>query len=429
MAGFVLGFAIGIIVNQAPTLFGLPGMPGSYVQQLWGTIQAIPDTSAMTLLVGAASLGMLLGMRVLVPRWPRALVVMTLAIAAASTFDLADHGVAVTGDIPTGLFSVGVPGIGLNHVGTLLVGALSVVFVGYSESLAAGRRMAIKHRYELDQDQELIAQGMANAAAGLVGGFVVDGSLSKTAVADSAGQRTEMASLINAAFVLLTMLVLASLFEDLPAATLGAVVIDAMVGLITFRDLKRYHEVNRPDWLFFMGAMIGILTFGIIAGILVGVVLSLLLLIARSSRPTVPRLGRDPASHAYHDIDRIEGLQVTAGVLITRIDGPLFFADADRFRTRMRAMTTAEPGLRAVIVDASAVYLTDTDGADILIQVAGEVRADGTSLVLAHVHPGTLALWRRAGVIDAIGADNVFETVGEAERAWTLRTAETEEGR
>ena len=211
-----------------------------------------------------------------------------------------------------------------------------MVFVGYSESLAAARAMAVKHGYEIDTNQELIAQGMSCGAAGFVGGFPVDGSLSKTSVADSAGQRTQMASLINAVFILLTMLFLASLFENLPSATLGAVVIDAMVGLVTFSDLRRYYRVNRADWVFFMGAMAGILFFGIIEGILIGVVLSLLLLIARSSRTSVRRLGRDPTSGAYHAIERHEGLETTPGVLVVRIDGPLFFADADRFRTHLQ---------------------------------------------------------------------------------------------
>ena len=302
------------------------------MQQLWGTIKAIPDTSGVTFIVGAASLALLLVMRYGFPRLPRALIVVTLSIIAVEVLDLADHGVAITGDVPTGLFSIGLPGIGWSDTGDLLIGALAVVFVGYSETLAAARSVARKYRYELDTNQELVAQGMANGAAGLVGGFVVDGSLSKTSVADDAGQKSELASLINAVFILATMLFLATLFESLPGATLGAVVIDAMVGLITFAPLKRYYRVNRSDWLFCMGAGVGILFFGIIAGILIGVTLSLLMLIARASQTNVRRLERDPTSGTYHDVSRHEGLQPEPGIVIARVDGPLFFADADRFR-------------------------------------------------------------------------------------------------
>jgi MFS superfamily sulfate permease-like transporter len=294
-----------------------------------------------------------------------------------------------------------------------------VVFVGYSETLAAGRAMARKHGYEIDANQELIAQGAACGAAAFVGGFATDGSLSKTSVADAAGQRSQIASLMNACLVLLTLLFLASLFENLPSATLGAVVIDAMVGLITFVDLRRYYRVNRPDWVFFMGSMIGILCFGITQGILIGVVLSLLLLIARASRTSIRRLERDSASGAYHDATLHEGLEATPGVLVARIDGPLFFADADRFRTRLQELVN-EDGTpdavrpRTVVIDADAVHLTDTDGADILAQVADELGSRGTSLVLAQVHAPVRRLWSRAGVFDVIGEDRVYETVDAA---------------
>ena len=182
MAGFILGFSIGIIIDQSAKLFGVDVDTGTYVEELVWTIAALDDTNAATLAVGAGSLVLLLLMRYERRRWPRALITMVLAILAVQAFDLTSHGVAVTGDVPTGLFSIGLPDVGWSETSALVVGALSVIFVGYSESLAAARAMAQKHRYEIDANQELIAQGMANGASGLVGGFVVDGSLSKTSV-------------------------------------------------------------------------------------------------------------------------------------------------------------------------------------------------------------------------------------------------------
>ena len=168
MSGFILGFALGIVINQAHSLLGVPAVDGSYVQQLWGTIEAVPETSGATLAVGAASLGVLLLMRFGFPKLPRALIVATLSIVAVDLLDLADHGVAITGDVPTGLFSLEIPGIDWSDTGALMIGALAVVFVGYSETLAAARSVARRHRYDLDTNQELVAQGMANGAAGLV---------------------------------------------------------------------------------------------------------------------------------------------------------------------------------------------------------------------------------------------------------------------
>ncbi len=420
MSGFVLGFSIGIVIDQSDALLGVTATSGSYVEELWRTVKEIPHADLTTLAVGASSLGALLVMRRLRPRWPRMLIVVALAIAASSAFDLADHGVAVTGDVPTGLFSVGLPDVGWSETTALLAGALSIVFVGVSESLAAARSMARRHGYEIDTNQELIAQGMACGAAGFVGGFANDGSLSKTSVADAAGQRSQMASLINAGFILLTMLFLAGLFETLPGATLGAVVIDAMLGLITLREAKRYYTVNRPDFLFFMGAGIGILFFGIIQGILIGVVLSLLLLIWRSSRTSIRELRLEPASGAYHVASRHEGLERVPGVLIARVDGPLFFADADRFRARLQELVRTEGNVRAVVIDATAIHLSDTDGADIIVQVREELAADNISLTFVGVHPPVLALWQRAGVADAAD-DTVCDTVGEALEALERR--------
>jgi sulfate permease, SulP family len=425
MAGFVLGFSIGIIIDQSQKLLGVDTVEGSYAQELWRTLKELPHASTSTLAVGLCSLAVLLAMRRWLPRWPRMLLVVAAAIAASAALDLASHGVAVTGDVPTGLPAVGLPGVGWSETSALLVGALSIVFVGYSESLASARAMASRHHYEIDTDQELIAQGFACGAAGFVGGFASDGSLSKTTVAEAAGQQSQMASLVNAALVLLTMLLLAGLFEQLPSATLGAVVIDAMLGLITFVDLRRYYRVSRADWLFFMAAGLGILFIGITQGILIGVVLSLLLLIARSSRTSVRELGRDPQTGRYHVLSRHEGLQLTPGVRIARVDGPLFFADADAFRTRIHEITADDGGPVRLVVDAEAVLLTDTDGADVLKQVAAELAVEGSQLQLASVHPPVLALWQRAGLLDALGDGAVFasvdDAVAEAERPLPVR--------
>ena len=372
--------------------------------------------SLATLAVGAACLVVLLPLRYRKPRWPRALLVVVLSTAAAAAFNLDDHGVSLTGDVPTGLFSIGIPDVDAGDIGKLAVGAVSVVFVGFAETLAAGRTMASRHSYEIDVDQELVAQGVACGAAGFAGGFVNDGSLSKTSVADAAGQRTQMASLINAAFVLLTMLLLAGLFDQLPTAALGAIVIDAMVGLLTLADGRRYYRINRSDWLVFVVAMAGILFFGVIAGIAVGVGLSLLLLVARASVPEVRVLGRRPGSDAYLDRARHTDLVTTPGVLVVRLDGPLFFANAGPFHDRIHQLIAVAPQpVEALVIDAEAVSQTDTDGADILARLATELRPRGISIALARVQSDVSDVWRRAGAIEAIGGpEHVFDTVKEA---------------
>ena len=378
MSGFVLGFSIGIIIDQSYKLLGVPSTDGSYWDKLIGTIKELPNTDRTTFVLGSISLAALLAMRRFAPKLPRALIVVVVSTLAVTALDLVDDGVAVTGPVPTGLFDVQFPWGNFQEQGALIVGALSIIFVGYSETLASARAMANKHGYRIDADQELLAEGFAAVGAGLMGSYVTDGSLSKTSVADAAGQRTQMASLINAVFVLLTMLVLASLFENLASAVLGAVVIDAMVGLITFEDLRRYYRVNRADWAAFMAAGLGIIFFSITAGIAVGVVVSLLLLIGRASRPALRRIGRDPRSNTYHDVERHDDVEIDRDVLVLRLDGPLFFANADRFRESLNeTLTASDPRPGAVVVDMEAVSYTDTDGADVLGELAGQMADHG----------------------------------------------------
>jgi MFS superfamily sulfate permease-like transporter len=226
-----------------------------------------------------------------------------------------------------------------------------------------------------------------------------------------------MASLINAVMVLATMLFLAALFTDLPGAALGAVVIDAMVGLITLADGRRYYRINRADWTFFVAAGLGILFFGIITGIVIGVVLSLLLLITRASNPGVRVLGKRPGSDAYLDVTRHEGLATTPGIIVVRIDGPLFFANANRFRDTVRELVAAaaEP-VRALVIDAEAISQTDTDGADILTELAHELGRRKITLALARVESRISDLWERAGALEAVGTP-VFHTTSEAVEA------------
>ena len=418
MSGFVLGFAIGIIIDQSHKLLGVAAVDGSYWEILVGTIKEIPDTNMPTLVLGFVSLAALLAMRRYAPRLPRALIVMMLSIIAVTALDLTAHGVAVTGSVPTGLFSIGIPFGSWDQPGALLVGALSIIFVGYSETLAAGRAMATKHAYEIDPDQELIAEGFACLGSGLVGSFVTDGSLSKTSVADSAGQRSQMASLVNAIFVLLTMLFLAGLFENLAGAVLGAVVIDAMVGLITLADFQRYRRVNRADWACFMAAGLGILFLSITAGIAVGVVLSLLLLISRASGAQLHRLGRAYDEVTYRDISRHDDVVVEPDVLVVRLDGPLFFANANRFHDQITALLAGcDPEPKIVVADMEAVAETDTDGADSLTRLAQQLRKKGIWFGLARVKGSVLDVWKLAGAIEDVGSNRVFADVHDAVKA------------
>lgn len=414
LGGFVFGFGIGLIIDQSHKILGVAKVEGSYVQVLLGTLRELPATSLPTLAVGAVALTALLLMRRFAPRWPRALVTVAGGIAAVSLFGLASLGVKVVGPVPLGLPSFTLPSLSAGDTGRLAIGALAVVFVGFSESLASAREMAEKHDYRIDASQEMLAQGAANAASGLFGGFVVDGSLSKTSVADLAGQRTQLASAFSAGFILLTLLFLAGLFSNLPEAVLGAVVIDAAIGLVKVKEFRLFRRASARDFAAYVAAMLGILFIGVLAGVLIGVVLSLLLLVSAVSKSPVRELAYDRGRQAFVRASEPQA-EPYDHVVVAELDGPLFFADADAFRQHVLEIAEAAAEKpEVVVVDLGPTTLVDVDGAAALVKLHDELGKRGERLLLARVEEDLIPVLEKTGALATVGAANVFETVREA---------------
>jgi sulfate permease, SulP family len=421
--GFVLGFGIGLTIDQSHKILGTPKVDGSYLEVLVGTIRSVPDTSITTLAVGATALAVLLGLRRFRPRWPRALIVAILGIAASAAMNLSDHGVSIVGEVPTGLPSLTVPTFAADTIGTLLTGAFAVIIVGFSESLAAARTAAAKHGYDVNASQEMIGQGAANAASGLFGGMSVAGSLSKTTVADLAGQRTQVASIVNGGLILLTILALAGLFTDLPQAVLGAIVIDAAIGLVNIRRARQVFRAGVRDLAAYLAALIGLLTIGVVAGVMIGAALSLLLLVAAASASPVRRLGYLEAEHAFVDRAAYPAAATVDGIVVVDIAGPLFFADANSFRDHVLAAVAAESP-HAVVVDMAPVTFLDLDGAEILKRIHTDLTSRGVRMALARVGAGQLDVLRRTGVLTEISEEQVFVSARRAVEA--LRSSPNE---
>ena len=415
LEGFVFGFGIGLIIEQSHKILGVEKVEGSYFQALIGTLQELPETSIPTLVVGGSALIVLLLMRRFLPKWPRALIVVIAAIAASSLLDLESYGVSIVGEVPTGLPTIGLPSISSGSLLTLVLGGLAVIFVGFSESLAAARESASKHNYEIDTSQEMTAQGAANGLSGLFGGFTVAGSLSKTTVADSAGQKSQIASLVTAFLILLTLLFLAGLFTTLPNAVLGAVVIDAAIGLVRIEEF-RFYRLNRRDFAAFLAAAIGLFFISILAGVIIGVVLSLLLLVASASKSPVRRMAWDKENDVFVDADKHPDAEIIPGIVIAEIHGPLFFADANDFRTAVLAMVREyEP--HTVVVDLDAATTMDMDGVEILDKINRELGRQDIKVLLARVDSEVIELFRRMGATEVILSERIFESVRAAVKA------------
>jgi high affinity sulfate transporter 1 len=418
LVGFVFGIGIDVAVGQLKHITGTHVTGESVWLKLASWITSLPQTNTATLIVGVVALVMLIVLKIYVPRVPGALVTLVLGIGASAVFDLSAQGVAVVGKVPRGLPIPVLPDISLitKNFGLILSGAIGVTLVGFSESLAAARQYASKYHYDIDVNQEMLAQGMSNVTSGFFQGINVAGSLSKSAVNDASGARSEMASLAQGVFVILTLLFLAPLFADLPEAVLGAIVIQAVVfGLMDVQAMKRVYRLNRSEFWVGTIALLGVLTFGTLQGVLIGLVLSLLVLIARSSRPEIPVLGRSPDTGVFHRLDENPDSETYPGLVIVRFDGPLYFANANALRDRIREVTTdVDPSVTMVIIDMEGVNYLDLEGCDMLNEITENMKSIGIEIHLARVKHGVRDMLEKDGVDKIIGSDHIHNKVVEA---------------
>ena len=402
LKGFIIGMALTIVIGQVPALFGIGKGDGNFFEKSWDVLTSLGDTSLTTLAVGVASLAVVLGLKHGAPVVPASLVVVALGVLAVTLFGLDDHGVGIVGTIESGLPSLGFPDLPFGDYGRLAGAAVGVTFVGFAEGLGAAKTYAQKEHYDIDPNRELIGLGAANLGSGLASGMVVNGSLSKTAVNGSAGARSQVSGLVVAVLTVVTLLLLTGLFENLPEATLAAVVIAAVVELIDLRALDRlrqtytpvlrevYGVAARPDFIAAVAAMLGVLVFDTLPGLFIGVGVSLGLLLYRASRPNVAVLeqvsGTDgDGGGVFADVERQRSRHPVPGVLVLRPESGLFFANADAVRDRIKAeVAAAHPRPHAVVLDAETVPFIDVTAVGVLEELADDLDREGVRLVLAR---------------------------------------------
>lgn len=414
LTGFITGLALTVAMSQAPKLFGVATEDGNFFEDTWRLASELDDASLATFVVGAAAIVILVVLRIFLPKVPAGLVVLVAGIGVSAAFDLQAHGVSIVGDVPRGLPSFELPGVGLAQILDLLPGAAGLAILAFAESVGGARFFARKEGYDVDANKELVALGAANLGAGISQGFVVDGSLSRSAVAESAGVKTQLSGLVGAIMMLATLFVLAPLFHDLPNAVLAALVIVAMVGLIDIRELRRLAHLDLRDFGLAMLCLVGVLLFGILAGLLTAVIASLLALVVRAYRPTSAVLGRVPGdsetddAHLFRNVEDNPEYETYPGLVIFRFDTDLFFANADGFRERIRKLVkSGDPPVSEVIVDASAMSYADTTATDMLNELVVEMREKGVQLSFARVKKSLRVILQRAGVEDAVGAQRI----------------------
>ena len=414
MDGFVMGLAIFVAVGQLNKLFGVPKPEGNTVEKLIGIVKELPQANWATFAVGATALALLF----LLPRWskkiPAGLVVLFGAIILSMALDLEGrYGVEVVGTLPQGLPSLALPQVPWTTYLAMVLPAMGVLLVAYSEALGVAHEFAEKHGYEVDANQELNAHAAANLVSALFGGMIAAGSMSASAVKEGAGARSQVTNLVTWVVTIITLLFLTPLFAPLPEAVLAALIIHAVWHIIAARKLQRVRLVTRTEFWLGALALAGVLLIDVLEGMIIGVVASLVYVIYRSSRPHVSSLGRVPGvPGAYADLSRHPEYTPVPGVLIVRADGALYYANALTIRDRVKAMIEEmQPPPKAVIIDASAQDQLDLTSSDMLKSLVKELQGKGMVVSMADVHAPVREFSRKTGLLELIGEDRLFPTV------------------
>jgi high affinity sulfate transporter 1 len=412
LKGFIVGLALTIIAGQLPKLFGVEKGGGNFFEKIWDLLTKLGDTSGATLAVGVLSLAVVFGLRRVAPVVPASLAAVVVGVGAVKLLDLSSHGVAIVGHIDQGLPAFGLPDVKAHDYLTLAASSIGIMLVGFAEGLGAARTYAAKEHYEVSPNRELIGVGAANLAAGLSSGMVVNGSLSKTAVNGGAGARTQVSGLTVAALTIVTLLFLTGLFEDLPEATLAAIVIAAVIELVDIRALRRLYGVYiglrsspaglaiRPDFVAACAALLGVLVFDTLPGLFIGITVSLLLLVFRASRPHVAVLGKVPGTRRqYGDVERHPDNVPVQGILIVRPESGLFFANAQHVRDEVLArVATGNPA--AVVIDGESMPYIDVTAVEMLENLDRDLEEQGVRLALCRDIGAVRDVLRRAGEAD-----------------------------
>jgi sulfate permease, SulP family len=423
ITGFLAGAAIDVAIGELPKITGTSGEGDNAWRELATWLQSLGDVHLTTVIVGVSALALILGLRALVPRIPGALVLVAGGLLAAHVFDLGAHGVELVGTVPSGLPTPAIPDPGTfaDHFATIGIAAGALLLIGFSQTAGDARAFAARHHYRIDVDQEAAAQGMANIGAGVLQGMPVTTSLSASSLNEASGARTQMSSLITGGLVIGTLLVLAPVFSNLPQAVLGAVIIDAVVfGMIDLAELRRLHRVTRVDFWIAIAAIVGVLSAGVLAGVVIGVVLSLGWLIYVATRPPMTLLGREPGTQVFRDLAEHPGDQTFPGVAVLRVDGGLFFATAEALEDRIRNLV--EDGAAAIVLDFEGVNFIDSQGVAMMSELHRFVRSEGVEIRIARVKPQVRSMLDADGVIALIGADHVHGNVHRAVEAALARS-------
>ena len=421
LVGYLNGVAISIFLGQIGKVFGFSMHSRGIVPRLIELAGKLPHTHLPTLIIGLASLAVILAGKHWWPRAPVPLLAMVAAGAVVYGLNLEAGGVSVVGLLPGGLPDLTFPVFDSELLKPLVGGALGVALVSFSSGMVTARSFAARNHYEVDVDQEFIALGACQIASGVSQGFAVAGADSRTAVNDAMGGKTQLVGVI-AAVAMVAVLFFTEPLRYLPVAALGAVLIVAAMGLFDIGALQMMWRVNRAECALSLLTTLGVIWLDLLQGILLAVVTALLLLIKRASRPADAILGRVPGMKGWHAQAYHEDAVTHPGLLVYRFGSAIVFFNAGYFKHRVMELVGAHPDVRWFIVDGSTINLVDVTGAEMLESLTKELAAKGIRLGLANARREVRTTLERAGVLKYIGHEFIFQTLNSASDAFRSRT-------
>ncbi len=423
LVGFMNGIAISIVLGQIGKVFGVSVESGRVIPRLIEFAAKLSDTHLLTLAVGATTFTVMRGVRRFVPRLPAPLVALIVAVVVVQVFGLDHLGVAVLGAVPAGLPHLRWTPVPPAHVGPLLSGAAGLALVSFTSGMITARSFAARNRYEIDVDREFIALGACNIAAGVSQGFAVTGADSRTAISDVMGGKTQVTGLVAAVTIALVLLFFTGPIQYLPTSALGAVLISAAFGLFDWRALVRLYRIHQGEFAVCLTAMLGVVMFGALQGIVLAVGLAMLVLLIRSSRPGDAVLGRVEGRQGFFDVADHEGAAAVPGLVLYRFNASVIFYNAPYFKRRVLAVAAGSPGATWVIVDGAPIVHLDSTGADTIADLVDDLASRGTRLAIGGVLPQVRQMLERSGALARLGTDAVFPTLRAAVAACELSPA------
>ena len=420
--GYMNGIALTVLLSQLPKLFGFSVDAEGVIAEARAFVRGVADgeTNTVALVIGVACLLVILGFKRWRPQIPGVLVAVVGATVAVGVFGLAErYDLSVVGPLPKGLPSFEIPSVSFEHLQTLVAGAVGIALVSFADTSVLSRTFAIRGGYRVDPNQELVALGAANVAAGFFQGFSVSSSSSRTPVAEAAGAKSQATGLVGALAIALMLLLFPNVVRNLPDSALAAVVITAAIGLIEAAGVRKLYRVHRTEFALSIACFLGVAVLGVIEGIFIAVALSLLNFIRRAWRPHHAVLGRADDVKGYHDVTRYPDARRVPGLVLFRWDAPLFFANAEEFADEVRQAIASSPTpVRWVVVAAEPITDLDSTAADVLKELDGELATQGIDLRFAEMKDPVKDRLKRYALFERFGDDHFYPTIGAAVGAY-----------